>query len=254
MNKADEYRKIKEEFDQWFKKEMELLQSTPPDYHATQNQIAKLYHDLDNFVKTHSKFRKTEYKSKSQIIVEIKNKFCYGCEVHFLLDWQGMLTNQLKLVFLGDELSSFHQQFSKNCSYHLNVVYRYLALLAGLSKKFSQLSNLEKEAKQEIENEEVKQERIRQLQGRSAEEWIKSFMNNTIYPYFIEHFAAKFVVHVKINAQLHLSIPILKKSFQKSVPLILETIKQYEEFKIKGVIVKTLSSMRYVEWENDNKL
>ncbi|MCL2727261.1 MAG: hypothetical protein FWD56_02620 [Bacteroidales bacterium] len=253
MTKLDEYKNEKEEFEQWFKKEIELLQSIPPAYHATQNQVVKLYHDLKIFTTTHPGFQMSEQKSKTQIEVEVKNRYGFGCNVCFYLDYVGLISDKLKFVFFGDGIPSIYQHLSLNFSYHLNIVYHYLALLEQISEKFSKLSKLEKEAKTEAENEEIKQDRIKQLQGKSADEWIKSIMNNSVYPYMVEQFSDKCVVHVKVNARFQLSIPIFKKNFQKTVPFILETIRQYEEFKVKGVLVKTISFTHYIPWENDNK-
>jgi len=69
MDKITEYNKVKQEFEEWFEREIELLKLIPQDYHATQNQVVKLYQDLNTFATTHPKFQKNEYTSKTQINV-----------------------------------------------------------------------------------------------------------------------------------------------------------------------------------------
>ena len=79
-------------------------------------------------------------------------------------------------------------------------------------------------------------------------------MKNNGYSYRIDKSTNnKLTLFVKINEKLQLEIPIYYESFQEIVPLIPETIKQYEtlikENKIK-VLINNLPPYNY-DWIND---
>jgi len=106
---------------------------------------------------------------------------------------------------------------------------------------------------QTSEQELIKQDRIRKLQVNSAEEWVKNLMTNSNYPYKIFRVNdIKLLLIVKISGKQQLEIPVYFKSFQKSIPQILETIQQYENV-INNSQIKVLvqnSSPNDHEWLN----
>jgi len=244
MNKTAEYNKALKEFDEWYCKKVDSLVSTAtPDNPMLKNHIAQFYQDLDFFVLQHPQFKKEEYKSSTVRHIELSNDFGYGCDFIFFLNETGGFKT-VEIRFLGSAKGNI------NCADRLSFVYRYLAWLASLSEKFNQLSELKKEA----ENDRIKKERIRELQTNSAEEWLKNIMKDSIYPYRLEQSTATLTLHIKITPSRQICIPILKEKFQKTIPQILETIKQCEDFikeiKIKGTLINKVSSSKSITWEN----
>jgi len=105
-------------------------------------------------------------------------------------------------------------------------------------------------------SELIKQERIRKMQINSAEEWVKSLMTNSNYLYkIVKGHENKLLLHVKIDGQQHLEIPIYYKSFQKIVPKLMETILKYENFiknsQIRALVKNSLPNDH--EWLNNSE-
>jgi hypothetical protein len=249
MSKATEYNKAITEFDDWFKNTIRAsIKSTTRDTLVLKNHVAQLHLDLKAFAKKYPQFSEDGFKSRTEVGIEIKNDLGYGCYIHFFYDEPGKFSNKVTMAFCT---KNWHSEFSNiNVSNRINLVYRYLAFLVKQLSKFNQLSEMKKDA----ENEKIKQDRIRELQTKSVEDWMTTLMSNSVYPYRIEHSKAKLKLLVKIGQQ-QLSIPIYKKTFQKTVPHILETIKQYEDFikesKIKGILVFDVPSSKNTTWLND---
>jgi len=140
-------------------------------------------------------------------------------------------------------------------SNRLDFAYQYLALIDQLSEKFEQLEELQKEMQDEKENEKVRRKKIRNVQLKSAKEWIKNLMEKSNYPYrFIENSSALYLC-VKMN-QRELYFTVNCKSIQKDVPLYLDVIKQFDDFMktipISGVSLTDNSANRkYLKWLNN---
>jgi hypothetical protein len=289
MNITEEYNKAKEEYDSavdefdiWFKAEIKkLLDDSIPDILIY--DVQQLYNDLNAFVHLHHLyFRRSESKSNSSIDFFIThNHFGHGCHVNLQVDPFGRFNNNVVIDFSLSKRSlraeSAPELYSGlahiNVSDRINVVYNYLDFLSkhvdkfnallGLKKHVSKLEievwHAEKDAKrkaqEEAEIKKAKQVRIRSLQTKSAEEWVLSLMKNSKYPYRIEKTKGRLILSVKINNKQQLEVPVHFNSFQKEIPFLMDTIKQFEEFikerKISGVLVNKVSMSQYITWEND---
>jgi len=267
MSKIEEYNQAKKEFDTWFYHEAQKVLATA----TAGNQVVKSreqhYQDLQTlnqvlhaFVGKYQLFSGNLYstetinlkiKSERDLYFTVSNNVC-GCSIYF--EPNGKPKNKIEMFFYCGQY-----MFSYNISKCFdNVVYPYLDLLASVLKKCNLLSELQKEAKEE-ENEQreeqIKQDRIKLLQSNSSEEWISSLLKNTAYPYkIVKGHDNKLLLHVKMNGKQHLEIPIYYKSFQKIVPQLLETIQQYENVVKNGqirVLVKNSSPGDCSQWLNN---
>ena len=271
MTKQEEYNKAHDEFNKYFEAEIKALdKSTKPDSPANKKTAEELYNDLQNFKKNHPQFD-IRRRFDSEIFTEIEIyyevfdncRFKYENRICLYKERNGEPNLPKNIMHIGLRSHFSYHFIDINIDSRLNFIYRYLdlCLSAQNSEKINQLKELDKEAKEEgrqkkIEqkNERAKQERILELQSKSAEEWIKSAMKNNGYSYRIDKSTNnKLTLFVKINEKLQLEIPIYYESFQEIVPLIPETIKQYEtlikENKIK-VLINNLPPYNY-DWIND---
>jgi hypothetical protein len=241
MTKIAAYNNARKEFNEWFETKIkQTVAASVPDNPIPKNHIAYFREDLKAFIKNNPQFRGNRYNAGNYTCFDVINDLGYGCKIKF--------------NFLNVEINFYSSMgliLSRNISDRLNVAYSFLNFLLQLSDKFKQLSDM----KQDIENEKVKLERIRELESKSSQEWITTLMKNSQYPYRIEQTKAKILLHVKIAGKLQMSVPIYNKSFQKTIPEILETIKSYEDFikesKSKGVQINSVPLKKNIVWEND---
>ena len=259
MKKLEEFNKAIEEFQLWFPTQvvsivgkenvvvrnkyyrMVLLRSK---IESDPTEIAQLYQDLKDFEKEHSNF----YKSGSRNILRFVNPLEYGFSIGFYLKKNGSFDNKMDvLIHLRTEKLEIKSPDS------LNLFRCYFDFLVQQSERFNQLLELKEEADVEVENEkirqekireaeELKQKKIREIQEKSIEVWIKTVMQDRGYSYKIENKKTNVLITVKINSKQQLEIPLNHESFQKIIPHVLETIQQYEEFakktKVRTSLVK----------------
>jgi hypothetical protein len=247
-----EYKIAEKEFDQWLKDECERLKEMPenPLY---DNNVAQLYSDVKKFGKTYPEYNISEYSNhwrKEQKELNLRNKLKYGCQVTFYQNQSKEFENNVDISF--DFANGYMSDI--DCTNRLNMVYSYLDLLEQLSNKFVQLSKLKKEADDEQASINVKERRIKEMQSKSAEDWITILLKNSGYQFRLEKSSARIVVYVKITPQLQLVVPIMKKNFQETVPDIIQTIKSFEnsvkESKIKGVRLINMTDDSRNSWKN----
>ena len=231
-------KKLKE-FDAWFKDEIErVIESS--DILMPENDIAQIFKKLKSFVKAHPEFQveKSEYSAHKEIVkkVDIAHYNRLLCRITLYFDLSEKYNNGFVEFFN-----------SKNChmgyTLRLNVIYSYLDFLVQYSEAFQKMLNLRKK----VEDEKIKKERINTMQIGSTETWISNLMIDTTYPYKLKKsIGSRLTLCVKMTDREQIQIPILKKSFQKTIPQILETIKQYKDFikksKTKGVLIDCIFS------------
>ena len=270
MNKIEEYKKNKEEFDEWLRQQINNLERATETchYEPTTNRVARknlrvqtiaqiypdlkmLHQEFAHFRKTYPQFDTGYFPSTDEINDRInnnnsiefgfRNDLGYGCVIH-CEPYNRQYWKNIYFKFWG-----INADFIV-VSPPFSIVLRSFTLLESLSEKFNQLSELKKEAK----NEKIKQDRVNALQFQSAEEWVKNVMKESANPYKIEKDDIKLVLSVKITGNQHLEIPVYYKSFQKIVPQILESIQQYENT-VKNSKIRVLvknSSTDHAQWIN----
>ena len=254
MAKREEYYKAVAEFHKYFETEINALdKSTEPDDSADKKTVEELYNDLRNFVKNRPHFYiyKNDDKEVGCTDIEIS---CYFRGIYPNMRFRLYKKKNEELSPSKDvmyiRLKSFFVQYDFfihiNIDNRLNFVYHYLDWLVQHSEQFNQLKELDKGAKEEYwqkkieyENERIKQKRIEKLKIKSAEEWVQNIMKDSEHPYMIDKSKNnQLILNVNINNESQLEIPVYYESFQEIIPLIPETIKQYENI-IKESKIKT---------------
>ncbi|MDR2510873.1 MAG: hypothetical protein LBC89_00090 [Bacteroidales bacterium] len=95
-----------------------------------------------------------------------------------------------------------------------------------------------------------KQEKIAQLAKSSILVWLETVMKNSGYQYYITQDTHKITLSIKMKHGMQLDIPIYFRRFQKQMPDLLETIKEYENIIVNRkhkVLISNLKSQK--QWK-----
>jgi hypothetical protein len=100
---------------------------------------------------------------------------------------------------------------------HPQLVYLLFEKAVQIEVEFNKL-------KAEVE----KQEKIVQLSRSSVKTWLKTVMKDSGYQYYMTNDDNKITLSIRMKHGVQLDIPLYFRRFQKQMPDLLQTIKQYE--------------------------
>ncbi|MDR1792571.1 MAG: hypothetical protein LBR36_03910 [Bacteroidales bacterium] len=111
-----------------------------------------------------------------------------------------------------------------NISSSRYYIERYPQLVYLLFEKAAQIEVEFNKLKAEVE----KQEKIVQLSRSSVKTWLKTVMKDSGYQYYMTNDDNKITLSIRMKHGVQLDIPLYFRRFQKQMPDLLQTIKQYE--------------------------
>jgi hypothetical protein len=111
-----------------------------------------------------------------------------------------------------------------NISSSRYYIERYPQLVYLLFEKAAQIETEFYKLKADVE----KQEKIVQLSRSSVKTWLKTVMKGSGYQYYMTNDDNKITLSIRMNHGVQLDIPLYFRRFQKQMPDLLQTIKQYE--------------------------
>jgi len=240
MSKKEEFQRAADEFDRWFRAEIEGLdRSTPPDEPASKNRNFQLFHDLMAFKKKWPQFNGwNEWDNGA--FVYIHHCLNYGCYVQCFRKKKDPAFNNRAKMEIYTKSRYFYPGMKINVQNRLNFIYRYLDFLEQHSDKFARLEEMKKAVEDEKINEKIKQEKIEDIAKNSINTWLKAVLQNQSYSYYTTESENKITLSVKLKNRMQLDIPIYFSRFQKIMPELLNTIQKFEktanEAKIKVLI------------------
>jgi hypothetical protein len=163
--------------------------------------------------------------------------------------------NGCYLCFLLDETKGAKPKFMTFSTY-INGISNEFAIRDG-SAVYNFLSCLEKIEKELLvfAAEVEKGEKIRNIAADSVQTWVETLLNGTAYSYYTEETNEhKTTLYIKLKNKMHLNIPIYYKSFQKTIPILLETIQLYEKTVQSGKLkVLIEDSHQVTKWKTPTK-
>jgi len=135
------------------------------------------------------------------------NRSGYQCYLYFKGKWTGRT-----ISITIDNISS------SGCPGTIGTLFRCMDEIDVIAKEVQQLKN-------ELE----KQEKINIMAKNSINTWLKSVIQNQPYSFYTTEDENKITLSIKIKNGTQLDIPIYYKRFQKIMPILMETIQQFEE-------------------------
>jgi hypothetical protein len=190
------------------------------------------------------------WRGKTENIYEIINVSGNGCKVQFItIQTKKRSHNEVRVDFFFDKnyLSSITNPL-KGWDWTISgagLIYNFLAQLENIEKE---CRTFEAEEERKYKEEERKY-KLRSIAQNSIQTWIKAILKDTSYAYYTDVKNYKITLSIRLKNNMQLNIPIYYKSFQKIIPEILTTIKQYENTVNNGKIkVLIANSSRSAQW------
>ena len=182
--------------------------------------------DFD-FIKTVKGFEKSDIKNPTYGY-EFFNCNGHRCFIYFT----GKNNQPLISIRIGDITSNgWYGTYG--------MLYRCMDEIDDIAKELHQLND-----------DLTKQAKINEIAKNSTKTWLKAIMQNQPYAYYTTEYKNKITLSVKLKNRMQLDIPIYFSRFQKIMPELLNTIRQYEktvnENKIKVLISNSQPNQTWI--------
>ena len=184
-----------------------------------------------------SKYRKSLIISKKGFKVNSLHDMIRRCKGYIFSNKNGcrcylLYKGRPKREFICMEIDGIS---SSDLQGTIGGLYRCMDEIDEIAKEFRQIKkdlkkqkeNLQKQA-EDLSDEQIKHEKVIKISQNSINTWIKMVMQNQQYSYYVSESENRITLSIKLKNNLQLDIPIYYSSFQKIIPVLLESIQQFE--------------------------